>query len=114
MYAAKPPGMSLLRLLLIFLSISCLCACSQKRTLFKKITSSHSGISFNNTIVENDTINPFDVVNIYNGGGDQLLLDLQGDNTNGYTSTINIGLDLTDIEVGASDSAGGPGGGPPP
>ena len=61
--------MSLLRLLLIFLSISCLCACSEKRTLFKKITSSHSGISFNNAILENDTINPFDVVNIYNGGG---------------------------------------------
>ena len=61
---------------------------------------------------QRDTRNTSD--NIFMGGGDQLLLDLQGDNTNGYTSTINIGLDLTDIEVGASDSAGGPGGGPPP
>ena len=52
--------------------------------------------------------------NIYNNGGDQLLLNLQGDNTNGYTSAINIGLDLTDLEVGAADSMGGPGGGPPP
>jgi len=55
--------------------------------------------------------------NIYNGGGEQLLLNLDGDTTNGFTSTFNIGLDLTDLETGASDSAGGPGepgGGPPP
>jgi protocatechuate 3,4-dioxygenase beta subunit len=53
--------------------------------------------------------------NIFNGGGDQLLLDLEGDTTNGFTSTFNVGLDLTDTEVGASDiNTGGPGGGPPP
>ena len=54
--------------------------------------------------------------NIYNGGGDQLLLAVTGDNTNGYVAAINIGLDLTDAEVGASNSSGGPGGpgGPPP
>jgi len=55
--------------------------------------------------------------NIYNNGGDQLLLNLQGDTTNGFTSAINIGLDLTDLEVGAADTMGGPGGpggGPPP
>ena len=51
--------------------------------------------------------------NIYNNGGDQLLLNLQGDTTNGYTTAINIGLDLTDTGVGAADSMGGPGGGPP-
>ena len=64
---------------------------------------------------QRDTRNSND--NIFMGGGDQLLLNLQGDNTNGYTSAINIGLDLTDTEVGASDTAagaGGPGGGPPP
>lgn len=49
--------------------------------------------------------------NIYNNGGDQLLLNLQGDNSNGYTTAINIGLDLTDTAVGAADSMGG---GPPP
>ena len=48
------------------------------------------------------------------GGGDQLLLALEGDTTNGYSAAINIGLDLTDTEVGAADSMGGPGGGPPP
>ncbi|HJS17552.1 MAG TPA: intradiol ring-cleavage dioxygenase [Anaerolineales bacterium] len=57
--------------------------------------------------------------NIYMGGGDQLLLNLQGDTTHGYTTAFNIGLDLTDIEAGAADSMGqggpgGPGGGPPP
>jgi protocatechuate 3,4-dioxygenase beta subunit len=51
---------------------------------------------------------------IFMNGGEQLLLNLQDDVTNGFTTTMNIGLDLTDMEVGASDSAGGPGGGPPP
>jgi len=54
--------------LLIVLSLA-LTACNQKKTVFEKISSSHSGISFNNRIVENDSINPLDVVNIYNGGG---------------------------------------------
>lgn len=64
---------------------------------------------------QRDTRNSND--NIFTGGGDQLLLSLQGDTTSGYTGAMNIGLDLTDIEVGASDintgSPGGPGGGPP-
>ncbi|MDE3212529.1 MAG: VCBS repeat-containing protein [Bacteroidota bacterium] len=44
--------------------------CSHKKpTLFKLISSDESGIHFNNKIVENDTLNPLDVTNIYNGGG---------------------------------------------
>src|SRR5215217_1451931 len=58
-----------LLLLPLFLLIFFLCACNQKKGLFKKISSSHSGIHFNNKIVESDSINPMDVVNIYNGGG---------------------------------------------
>lgn len=54
---------------------------------------------------QRDTFNASD--NIFNNGGDQLLLDITGDNTNGYAATINIGLDLTDTEVGASDTLGG-------
>jgi len=50
------------------LGLFCFFSC-KKQTLFEKISSSHSGIHFNNQIVENDTINPFDIVNIYNGGG---------------------------------------------
>ena len=53
---------------------------------------------------QRDTRNSSD--NIFRGGGDQLLLNLQGDNANVYTSAINIGIDLTDMEVGASDSMG--------
>ena len=44
-------------------------SCNKTHTLFQQISSSHSGISFNNKITENDSINPLDVVNIYNGGG---------------------------------------------
>src|SRR6478609_1574863 len=45
-------------------------SCKNKtNTLFEEISSFHSGINFNNTITENDSINPLDVVNIYNGGG---------------------------------------------
>lgn len=53
-----------------------------------------------------NTLNSDD--NIYNNGGDQLLLDITGDNANGYAAAINIGLDLTDAEVGASSSFSGP------
>jgi protocatechuate 3,4-dioxygenase beta subunit len=52
--------------------------------------------------------------NIYNAGGEQLLLDLQGDTTNGYSATMTIGLDLANAAVGAADSMGQGGGGPPP
>jgi hypothetical protein len=41
----------------------------KKATLFEKVSSSHSNIHFNNEIVENDSINPLDMLNIYNGGG---------------------------------------------
>jgi protocatechuate 3,4-dioxygenase beta subunit len=62
---------------------------------------------------QRDTRNAND--NIFNGGGDQLLLNLESDTTNGYKSTFNVGLDLTDIAVGASDiNMDGPGGGRPP
>jgi protocatechuate 3,4-dioxygenase beta subunit len=61
---------------------------------------------------QRDTRNSND--NIFSGGGDQLLLNLQGDTTNGFTGAMSIGLDLADTEVGAADSMSGPGGGPPP
>ncbi|MEO6500077.1 MAG: VCBS repeat-containing protein, partial [Mucilaginibacter sp.] len=37
--------------------------------MFEQVSAGHSGIDFNNLIVENDTLNPLDEVNIYNGGG---------------------------------------------
>jgi hypothetical protein len=47
-----------------FALISC-----HKTTLFQQVLSSQSGVHFNNLITENDSINPLDLVNIYNGGG---------------------------------------------
>lgn len=44
-------------------------ACNSHSTLFQAVASSHTGIHFNNTIIENDSINPLDVTNMYNGGG---------------------------------------------
>jgi hypothetical protein len=41
----------------------------KKATLFEQVASSASGVHFNNIIVENDSINPLDKINIYNGGG---------------------------------------------
>jgi len=61
--------MKCFRLLFICLPGLCLVACNKKHTLFEQISSSHSGIHFNNLITENDSINPLDIVNIYNGGG---------------------------------------------
>ena len=43
-------------------------SCKKKTTLFEQVPSSYSGVHFNNKIVENDSINPLDKVNIYNGG----------------------------------------------
>lgn len=40
-----------------------------RSTLFEKISSSQSGILFNNVVVENDSINPLDMEYLYNGGG---------------------------------------------
>ena len=53
-------------LVILFIVIS---SCHEEKTLFQLISSEHSNIHFNNHIVENDSINPFDVTNIYNGGG---------------------------------------------
>src|SRR5665647_867218 len=58
------------RPLLFFFSILSIISChQQKKTLFKQISSGESGIHFNNKIIENDSLNPIDVTNIYNGGG---------------------------------------------
>jgi enediyne biosynthesis protein E4 len=46
-------------------------ACNSETStgLFKKISSAHSGIRFNNVVTENDSINPLDLEFLYNGGG---------------------------------------------
>ena len=54
--------------LIFLLYTACFFSC-KKPTLFEQVSSSHSGIHFNNKITENDSINPLDIVNIYNGGG---------------------------------------------
>ncbi|MGY4537778.1 hypothetical protein ACVW0P_002197 [Mucilaginibacter sp. UYNi724] len=60
--------MKALRYLLCIITPLIIFSC-KKATMFERISSSHSGIKFNNEIVENDTINPLDKLNIYNGGG---------------------------------------------
>jgi len=52
--------------LLILFSVT---SCSEQKTRFEKINSSHSGINFNNQIIENDSINQLDNGNVFNGGG---------------------------------------------
>ena len=44
-------------------------ACKQKTTMFEKVDASKTGITFNNEVSENDTINPIDMEFLYNGGG---------------------------------------------
>jgi hypothetical protein len=57
------------RPLFFLLPVLWMVACNTKHTLFEKISSYHSGISFNNKITESDSLNPLNIVNIYNGGG---------------------------------------------
>lgn len=54
---------SFLSLILLIIS------CRHADTLFIPVSSSHSGIHFNNQIVENDSVNQLDLENVYNGGG---------------------------------------------
>ncbi|HZW65520.1 MAG TPA: VCBS repeat-containing protein, partial [Hanamia sp.] len=53
----------------IFLATLVFCSCKQHDTLFRLVSSSSSGITFNNKIVETDSVNPIDLTNVYNGGG---------------------------------------------
>ena len=55
--------------LFFVLIIVCIASCRNKKPLFQLISSKHSGIHFANSIVENDSVNPIDLTNIYNGGG---------------------------------------------
>ncbi|MEM6767263.1 MAG: VCBS repeat-containing protein [Bacteroidota bacterium] len=58
------------RHILIICVLSMLVACQPSPPiLFNKIDSSHSGISFSNTITESDTLNLLDNTNMYNGAG---------------------------------------------
>lgn len=61
------------RIVLSFFLAGCLLlqACKNETSthLFKKISSGHSNIDFNNKVVENDSINPLDLEFLYNGGG---------------------------------------------
>lgn len=44
-------------------------SCKNDPLLFQQIKSTHSGIQFNNLIIENDSINQLDNGNVFNGGG---------------------------------------------
>ena len=56
------------RIIILFIAALTICSCSDT-AVFTKVSPASSGIRFNNEIVENDSINPLDMVNIYNGGG---------------------------------------------
>ena len=62
--------MKLLQVIFLSVVLSWVFACKDRHaTLFEKIPSSRSGITFNNLITENDSTNPLKIVNVYNGGG---------------------------------------------
>ncbi|MEP6684693.1 MAG: VCBS repeat-containing protein, partial [Parafilimonas sp.] len=54
---------------LLFIFLLLIIGCHKTETLFLQLSSSHTGINFNNKIVENDSINPLDLEFLYNGGG---------------------------------------------
>lgn len=69
-YCVQKFRMKLIKKPFCFLSILIIVSgCNSKRSLFHLVPSDKSGIHFNNHIVENDSINPIDVTNVYNGGG---------------------------------------------
>ena len=58
-----------MKIIILCFIIFLFAGCKSKKTLFQKVSSSYSGIDFNNKITENDSINIIDMENIYNGGG---------------------------------------------
>ncbi|HEU5164598.1 MAG TPA: VCBS repeat-containing protein [Chitinophagaceae bacterium] len=61
--------LSTLFTLISFVFLLVMYSCKNKSSLFQPVSSSHSNIHFINKIEENDSLNPIDVTNIYNGGG---------------------------------------------
>ena len=59
----KVPGISVV----IFACLAM--GCKTRVSMFQLVPAEHSQIEFANRIVENDSINPFDVTNMYNGAG---------------------------------------------
>ncbi len=57
------------RICLFFFIILLVYSCRNEKPLFEQISASRSGITFNNLIQENDTLNALDMVNLYNGSG---------------------------------------------
>ncbi|MBD0287244.1 MAG: CRTAC1 family protein, partial [Flavisolibacter sp.] len=58
-----------MRFLLLSFFVVFFFSCRQSTTLFQKRSAAHTHITFNNKIVENDSINPLDMEFLYNGGG---------------------------------------------
>lgn len=56
------------RIFFVSILIAALAGCKNK-TLLQRIDAERSGITFNNLIADNDTMNVLDIENIYNGGG---------------------------------------------
>ncbi len=55
--------------LLFLASLIVITACESNPPLFHRVPSSQSGVTFANTIVENDSLNVIDYTYLYNGGG---------------------------------------------
>ena len=55
--------------LLPLLTLTLLWSCSEDEQLFKLLPSTRSGVDFENTITENDSLNILDYLYFYNGGG---------------------------------------------
>ncbi len=53
----------------VYLLFIILVSCKQQITFFQQINPAHSGIYFNNRIIENDSVNQLDIGNVYNGAG---------------------------------------------
>ena len=70
-----------MRILICLFFLGLFFSCKKKETLFSKIDASDSGISFENKITVNDTLNALVSEFVYNGGG-VAIADLNGDQKN--------------------------------
>ncbi len=92
------------------------CSCKRQKTLFEVVRSDFSGIHFNNSIIESDSLNQLDIENIYNGGGVGIS-DLNNDGMPDIFFTGNMtecrlylnkgGFRFRDITAGSGIKTGG-------
>ena len=88
---------------ILFLLLFCACQ-PEKEKLFTVMPSSETGISFQNTVIENDSFNLIDYYYVYNGGG-VAVGDINNDGLTNVYFTGNQVADKLYLNLGSTEKS---------